>query len=75
MINDLAAIDLNDEDVAPAVIDQVAVCRKIVKATNVVDIEHIVMDAHRPSLADFLPALNSARVARHAGSSTTVVRS
>ena len=75
MINDLAPIDLNDEELAPAGIDQVAVCREVVKDSNVLDIEHIVMDAHRPSLADFLLTPNSARVALHAGSSATAVRS
>jgi universal stress protein F len=32
------------------------------------------MGAHRPSLADFLLGPNSARVARHAGCTVTVVR-
>ncbi len=37
-------------------------------------IDHVVMGAHRPSLADYLLGPNSARVARHAGCSVTVVR-
>ena len=50
------------------------VYREIVEAARDLDISHIVMGAHRPSLADFLLGPNSARVARHASCSVTVVR-
>jgi len=50
------------------------VYREIVEAAKDLDIDHIVMGAHSPSLADFLLGPNSARVARHAGCSVTVVR-
>ena len=50
------------------------VYREIVEAAKDLDIGQIVMGAHRPSLADFLLGPNSARVARHAGCTVTVVR-
>ena len=57
------------------VVENGTVYREVVEAAKDLDIEHIVMGAHRPSLADFLLAPNSARVARHANSSATAVRS
>ena len=56
------------------VVENGTVYREVVEAAKDLDIEHIVMGAHRPSLADFLLGPNSARVARHAGCSVTVVR-
>ena len=56
------------------VVENGTVYREIVEAAKDLDIEHIVMGAHRPSLADFLLGPNSARVARHAGCTVTVVR-
>ena len=56
------------------VVENGTVYREIVEAAKDLDIEHIVMGANRPSLADFLLGPNSARVARHAGCSVTVVR-
>ena len=56
------------------VVENGTVYREIVEAAKDLDIEHIVMGAHSPSLADFLLGPNSARVARHAGCSVTVVR-
>ena len=59
---------------AGVVVENGTVYREIVEAAKDLDIDHIVMGAHRPSLADFLLGPNSARVARHAGCSVTVVR-
>jgi nucleotide-binding universal stress UspA family protein len=59
---------------AGVVVENGTVYREIVEAAKDLDISHIVMGAHRPSLADFLLGPNSARVARHAGCSVTVVR-
>lgn len=59
---------------AGVVVENGTVYREIVEAAKDLDIQHIVMGAHRPSLADFLLGPNSARVARHAGCSVTVVR-
>lgn len=56
------------------VVENGTVYREVVEAAKDLDIDHIVMGAHRPSLADFLLGPNSARVARHAGCSVTVVR-
>lgn len=56
------------------VVENGTVYREIVEAAKDLDIDHIVMGAHSPSLADFLLGPNSARVARHAGCSVTVVR-
>jgi nucleotide-binding universal stress UspA family protein len=56
------------------VVENGTIYREIVEAAKDLDIEHIVMGANRPSLADFLLGPNSARVARHAGCSVTVVR-
>ncbi|MGD2170866.1 MAG: universal stress protein [Gammaproteobacteria bacterium] len=59
---------------AGVVVENGTVYREIVEAAKDLDISHIVMGAHRPSLADYLLGPNSARVARHAGCSVTVVR-
>jgi universal stress protein F len=59
---------------AGVVVENGTVYREVVEAAKDLDISHIVMGAHRPSLADFLLGPNSARVARHAGCSVTVVR-
>ncbi len=59
---------------AGVVVENGTVYREIVEAAKDLNIDHIVMGAHRPSLADFLLGPNSARVARHAGCSVTVVR-
>lgn len=59
---------------AGVVVENGTVYREIVEAAKDLDIQHIVMGAHRPSLADFLLGPNSARVARHAGCTVTVVR-
>ncbi len=56
------------------VVENGTVYREIVEAAKDLNIDHIVMGAHRPSLADFLLGPNSSRVARHAGCSVTVVR-
>ena len=56
------------------VVENGTVYREIVEAAKDLDIEHIVMGASRPSLAEFLLGPNTARVARHAGCSVTVVR-
>ena len=56
------------------VVENGTVYREIVQAAKDLDINQIVMGAHRPSLADFLLGPNSARVARHAECSVTVVR-
>ena len=50
------------------------VYKEIVETAKDLDIGQIVMGAHRPSLADYLLGPNSARVARHAGCTVTVVR-
>ena len=59
---------------AGTVVRNGTVYREIVEAAKDLDIGQIVMGAHRPSLADFLLGPNSARVARHAGCTVTVVR-
>lgn len=59
---------------AGIVVENGTVYREIVEAAKDLDISQIVMGAHRPSLADFLLGPNSARVARHAECSVTVVR-
>lgn len=59
---------------AGIVVENGTVYREIVEAAKDLNIEQIVMGAHRPSLADFLLGPNSARVARHAECSVTVVR-
>lgn len=56
------------------VVENGTVYREVVEAAKDLNIDHIVMGAHRPSLSDFLLGPNSARVARHAGCSVTVVR-
>ena len=59
---------------AGVVVENGTVYREIVEAAKDLDIQQIVMGAHRPSVADFLLGPNSARVARHAGCTVTVVR-
>ena len=59
---------------AGVVVENGTVYREIVEAAKDLNIDQVVMGAHRPSLADFLLGPNSARVARHAECSVTVVR-
>ena len=59
---------------AGVVVENGTVYREIVEAANDLNIDHIIMGANRPSLVDYLLGPNSARVARHAGCSVTVVR-
>ena len=59
---------------AGVIVENGTVYKEIVEAARELKIDQIVMGAHRPSLADFLLGPNSARVARHAGCSVTVVR-
>ncbi len=59
---------------AGVVVENGTVYREIVEAAKDLNIEQIIMGAHRPSLADFLLGPNSARVARHAECTVTVVR-
>ena len=59
---------------AGVVVRNGTVYKEIVEAARDLDIGQIIMGAHRPSLADFLLGPNSARVARHAGCTVTVVR-
>lgn len=59
---------------AGVVVENGTVYREIVEAAKDLNINQIVMGAHRPSLADFLLGPNSARVARHAECTVTVVR-
>lgn len=59
---------------AGVVVENGTVYKEIVEAAKDLKIDQIVMGAHRPSLADFLLGPNSARVARHAECSVTVVR-
>jgi len=70
----LAAKHVPKDMLAGVVVENGTVYREIVEAAKDLDISHIVMGAHRPSLADYLLGPNSARVARHAGCSVTVVR-
>ena len=59
---------------AGVVVEHGTVYKEVVEAAKDLDIDQIVMGAHRPSLGDFLLGPNAARVARHAGCSVTVVR-
>ena len=59
---------------AGVVVENGTVYKEIVEAAKDLDIEHIVMGANRPTLTDYLLGPNSARVARHAGCSVSVIR-
>ena len=73
-LQEIANEHIPKEMQAGVVVENGTVYREIVEAAKDLNIEQIVMGAHRPSLADFLLGPNSARVARHAGCSVTVVR-
>ena len=73
-LQEIASKSIPKEMQGGVVVENGTVYREIVEAAKDLDISHIVMGAHRPSLADFLLGPNSARVARHAGCSVTVVR-
>ncbi|MDA0787366.1 MAG: universal stress protein [Proteobacteria bacterium] len=47
---------------------------EIIKAADSIDIDLIVVSAHRPNVTDYLLGPNSARVARHANQSVLIVR-
>lgn len=48
---------------------------EILRAADELDVDLIVMGAHRPELSDYLLGPNAARVVRHANQSVYVVRS
>ncbi|MCY3769948.1 MAG: universal stress protein [Gammaproteobacteria bacterium] len=73
-LEEIATQQIPKELQAGVVVEHGTVYKEIVEAANDLDIQHIVMGAHRPSLSDFLLGPNSARVARHAECSVTVVR-
>ena len=73
-LKEIANKHIPKEIQAGVVVENGTVYREIVEAAKDLDIDQIVMGAHRPSLADFLLGPNSARVARHAECSVTVVR-
>ncbi len=73
-LKDMAKKSVPKEMLGGVVVENGTIYREIVEAAKDLNIDHIVMGAHRPSLADFLLGPNSARVARHAGCSVTVVR-
>lgn len=73
-LGEIAIEHIPQEMRAGVVVRNGTVYREIVEAAKDLDIKQIVMGAHRPSLADFLLGPNSARVARHAGCTVTVVR-
>ena len=73
-LGEIAAEHVPESLRAGVVVRNGTVYREIVEAAKDLDIGLIVMGAHTPSLADFLLGPNSARVARHAGCTVTVVR-
>ena len=73
-LGEIAVEHIPKEIRAGVVVRNGTVYREIVEAAKDLDIKQIIMGAHRPSLADFLLGPNSARVARHAGCTVTVVR-
>lgn len=73
-LKELANAHIPKDMYAGVVVENGTVYREIVEAAKDLDIQQIVMGAHRPSVADFLLGPNSARVARHAGCTVTVVR-
>ena len=73
-LGEIAAEHLPEAMRAGVVVRNGTVYKEIVEAARDLDIDQIIMGAHRPSLADFLLGPNSARVARHAGCTVTVVR-
>ena len=73
-LQEIANKTIPKEMQAGIVVENGTVYREIVEAAKDLNIDHIVMGAHSPSLADFLLGPNSARVARHAGCSVTVIR-
>ena len=73
-LGEIAADHVPKDMRAGVVVRNGTVYREIVEAAKDLDINQIVMGAHRPSLADFLLGPNSDRVARHAGCTVTVVR-
>ena len=73
-LKEIAGKHIPKDMFAGVVVENGTVYKEIVEAAKDLDISQIVMGANRPSLADYLLGPNSARVARHAGCSVTVVR-
>ena len=73
-LKEIATEHIPKELFAGVVVENGTVYREIVEAAKDLDIQQIIMGAHRPSVADFLLGPNTARVARHAGCTVTVVR-
>ena len=73
-LQSIAKENIPHELIAGVVVENGTVYREIVAAVKDLNIDQVVMGAHRPSLAAFLLGPNTARVARHAECSVTVVR-
>lgn len=73
-LREIANTHIPKELQAGVVVENGTVYREIVEAAKDLNIDQVVMGANRPSLADFLLGPNSARVARHAECTVTVVR-
>ena len=73
-LSDVVKQYVPEELAAGIAVEHGTVYKEIVEAAKDLDIDQIVMGANRPSLADYLLGPNSARVARHAECSVTVVR-
>jgi nucleotide-binding universal stress UspA family protein len=51
-----------------------SVYEQVLKVAEELEVDQIVLGAHRPGLADFLLGPNTARIVRHATCSVNVVR-
>ena len=73
-LNDLAGEHMSKDQLGGVIAKHGTIYEEVVDTAEELQVDLIVMAAHRPSLKDYLLGPNTARVARHAKCSVQVVR-
>ncbi|MDU9005585.1 universal stress protein [Sedimentitalea todarodis] len=73
-LNDVAAEQIPDGVTFKTLARHGSVYEEVLEVAKDLDVDQIVLGAHRPRSTDFLLGTNAARIVRHATCSVTVVR-
>lgn len=74
-LNEIASEEIPDGVAFETIARHGAVYEEVLDVATELNVDQIVVGAHRPGAADFLLGTNTARIVRHAKCSVTVVRS
>ena len=73
-LNGIASEEIPDGVTFETIARHGTVYEEVLEVAKELDVDQIVVGAHRPGAADFLLGTNTARIVRHAKCSVTVVR-